>query len=577
MHARYNICDPFRTLLPLSMFLALCACAPAQQRLTQASLTGDIATMNELLTPGYEGLDESANMELEEQKACPGHPQLTPLQAAACAGKDEALARLLTAKADPNKPLPGVPPLILALNYGHATAARTLIQAGAKPDAADQRGQTALMYAASMGDRETAELLLKNGASPKATAKNSETALQICADPALAKLLVSLGADPLAHDADGETGLHIAARHDKPEMAKFFLERGVDPGVRNRAGATALDIARGNDKSGAQLTGKAAHAQARHVAQQSAQAAQNKPAGSPAVAAVITKRLRQDLARDRAAGDDAAKRGRPAEALRLYAAALVRAEDLGGADDQDLRLHVVRYAGSLPQPPAMPEAAREHLVRGQYFLSKGQDMVAVERELTEAQRLAPWWAEGYYNLGIIQYGRGEFDEATRSLQLFMAAAPGDPRVRAAKDKIFEIRIAREQKEKLHAMQGAWRSPNGVAHVVAIDGDDMTINGGGLIYTLAIKETGLEGSTAGGGGTGPEGCAIPSQTHPVTGRYDADARIITLEYQWSNYAEHYHCVDMLGTPSNCCIFCDKVCDAATVASTSKASIELTPAQ
>jgi len=43
---------------------------------------------------------------------------------------------------------------------GNAAAVRLLVDAGARPDAADGKGQTALMYAAAAGQRETALALV---------------------------------------------------------------------------------------------------------------------------------------------------------------------------------------------------------------------------------------------------------------------------------------------------------------------------------------------------------------------------------------------------------------------------------
>jgi hypothetical protein len=563
----------------------LAACMTPQQVMTQAALTGDTKAFEDGFKQSGGDLNTMAALE-QAQPSCPGQTLLNPMQAAACAGQNAIVKLLLERKADPNAATPDkLTPLVLALENGHDETARLLAEAGAKPDAPNARGDTPLILCARKGNKALAELLLKNGASPLVKNKAGETALFVCADAGLARMLVALGADPRARNAAGETGLHAAARNGRADMARFFIEQGVDVGLRAKNGATALDIARGQDLPAAQAQtgGNARNSRMAGMRQRAAQAhnaAQadaDKAPGSPEVAAVIEARLSQLLEQEQAAADAAARAGRSAEALAQYAGALDRAAVLGGAAEENLRLLVIRYAASLPQPPAMPEKAREHLVRGQYLLGKGQSVAQVEREMLEAQRLAPWWPEGYYNLGILQYGQNKFDEATRNLRLFIAAAPADPRARAAQDKIFEINMAREQAEKVQGMTGTWRADNGTQFSVSVSGNKMTIVSGGLSLNLDIKGTALEGSAESTAGRGPEGCVIPGQVHPVNGTYDADAKVIALEYLWSSYTEHYHCVNMWGLPSNCCLTCDKICDASTVAGTSKVALRLTPAQ
>lgn len=577
----------------LPLVLGLSGCATPQQRLTEAALSGDAKAFDDTLREPLPDINAQAALE-RAQPACPDMTLLNPLQAAACAGRDDMVRKLLSRKADVNASAPGkFTPLMLALIYKHDEAARMLLEAGARPNEASDHGDTALMFASRDGNKAMAEQLLKAGASPLTKNKEGRSVLLVCADPGLARMLVALGANPLDRALNGETGLHIAARNGRPAMARYFIEQGVDVSLRAKNGLTALDMARGKTPGAPPAANAAANAAADAVADPAAisvgragRAAalpqgmgkqQAAPAGSPEVAKIIEERLGQLLEEEQAAGDKAARAGRAAEALTLYAKALTRAETLGGKAEESLRLLIVRYAASLPQPPAMPEKAREHLVRGQYLLSKGQSVSAVEREMREAQRLAPWWPEGYYNLGILQFGQNKYDEAMANLRLFMAAAPGDPRVRNAQDKIFEINMAKEQAEKVQAMQGSWKSDSGTAYSVSVAGEKMTITGAGRTFTLSLKNTILEGSVEGGAGSGSHGCAFPSQMHPVTGTFDADARVIDLEFLWSTYTEHYHCVDMWGFPSNCCLLCDTVCDASTVSGTTKLNVRLSAEQ
>ncbi len=567
-------------LMLLLLLLLLAACATPQEQMTTAALTGDTATLDSLLASDAQVVNTPAPVR-EAQASCPGQSLLTPLQAAACAGHENIVKKLLAGRADINLATgTGLSPLMLATMYGRDGVVRLLAQSGAKLDSTDAAGNTALMVCARKGNRALVELLLKSGASAKTANRAGETALLLAADVDTARLLADQGADPLARTANGESGLHLAARNSNVALAGFFIERGVDLGLRNRNDATSLMLARsGGGAAGGGAVGNQGRMarMARMAAAAPAAAAPESAANQSAVAALIEQRLQQLLEQELATGDSLAEAGQSAKALALYASALVKAQDLGGEAEQNIRTKIVNYAAGLPQAPAIPEKAREHLVRSSYLLKKGQDIGLVEREIVEALRLAPWWLEGYYNLGILQAGQNKFEQATQNLRLFMAAAPGDPRVQAAQDKIFEINIAKEEAERIRGMQGRWVDASGGSYAVAMNGDKMTIGSGNLTYTLTLNNGALQGSVQGGAYNGEHGCSIPGQVHPVTGRISPDARSISLEFLWSSYKANFHCENLMGVPSNCCMFCDVICDAATVTATNQVSRQLVPAE
>lgn len=583
------------TAMMFALPLFLTACAGPQQRMTQAALMGDTAAMDSLLNSGSPEINTPVVLD-KSQAACPGHTTLTPLQAAACAGQEAVVKKLLARKADIDLAVGGgQTPLLLAMANDHDDVVRLLVQSGARLESTDVAGNTVLMLSAGKGNRALVEFLLKNGASPHARNQAGETALLLSTDPGIAKMLVGLGSDPLAVNAKGESGLHVAAKNGNAEMARFFLERGVDVGLRNKSGATALDLARA-DAAGAGKLSRSANVQSSARSRRlesvsptrqnpspsiSAQAASPDPERAQkqaAVIAVIEQWLGQSVQKELAAGDQAVREGRSAEALALYVAALSKACDVGGAVEQDLRVKIVRYAASLPQPPALPETAREHLVRSSYLLKKGQDIGLVEKEMTEALRIAPWWVEGYFNLGQLQAEQSKFDQAERNLRLFVAAAPADPKARAAQDKIFEIGMAKEEAEKIRGMQGRWVDGNGRGYAVSIGGDKIQIQSdGGLAFALTLRNGVIEGSVEGKPYAGEHRCTNPGQIHPVNGKLSPDARGIAIEYLWSSYKANFHCVNMAGAPSSCCLLCDEVCDSVTINSTNRVSLQLRPAK
>lgn len=101
--------------------------------------------------------------------------------------------------------------LLSAVECGDTAAAEAALDAGAKPDAADRYGITALLRAAGRGDLETLELLLARGA---AVDKSSD---------------------------QGNTPLMLAAARGHPDAVSRLLEAGADPQARNKWHFTALD------------------------------------------------------------------------------------------------------------------------------------------------------------------------------------------------------------------------------------------------------------------------------------------------------------------------------------------------
>jgi tetratricopeptide (TPR) repeat protein len=571
------------TVLGLALTLFLAACASAPGRMTQAVLDGDIETLDGLLVPGSSEINMPLTLKMATP-TCPDQKIMTPLQAAACTGQESVIRKLLAGKADIDLSTgAGQTPLMLAIAYGRNSAARLLVESGAKLEGTDTVGNTPLLLAAARGDRALAEFLLKNGASPTARNRAGDTALLLSAEAGLSRMLVALGADPLAVNAERESGLHLAAKTGNAQIAKFFLERGVDVGLRNRGGASALDLVRVSGVASASETAQVTLAARRRGLPSSSGNRTMAPIASVSserreeVALVIENWIDQLVRKETAAANQAAQEGRSAEALTLYAAALAKVADTGGTAN-DLRTKIIRYAASLPQPPVFPEKAREHLVRSSYLLKKGQDIVLVENEIVAALHYAPWWVEGYYNLGQLQAEQGKFDVAERNLKLFIEAVPADPRVQAAQDKIYETRMAREENEKLHGMAGRWIDGKRRGYNTVIKGDKILISSdAGLVFTLTTKNGALDGTVEGRASAGAHGCTIPAQMHPITGRLSPDARSITLEYLWSRYKTSYHCVNMAGVPSNCCLFCDEVCDAVTVSGSDRMSLQLRPAR
>lgn len=405
-------------------------------------------------------------------------------------------------------------------------------------ESADAAGNTPLMRAASRGEADLMRLLIERGARVDARNGARVTPLMMTADPRLAELLLAKGADVNAQDGEGGTALMYAAMKGRAGLTDLLLERGADAGARDSSGRTALAAAA--------------------------------PACVPALAAAERKLVAADLA----AAEKARSDGEARKALDLYMAALGRLTR-GSEASRETRAAVVALARSMPEPPEIPEEARKHMVKSQFLLSRGAGRSQVEAEIQAALDAAPWWSDGYYNLGLIQGAQGRYKDAIASLRSFMAGSPDSPQAQAAQDKIYELEISQEQADKIAGLSGTWTlAGNGTQlSVESREGKLIAHYPGWITITATIDGHQLQGSVQGVQSGGKWTCTIPAQLHPVTGRISDDMKSIEYDYVWSTYESHGHCVNMAGAPSNCCLFCSEVCDGVNVQSTTNVHLKL----
>lgn len=405
-------------------------------------------------------------------------------------------------------------------------------------ESADAAGNTPLMLAASRAEGDLARLLIERGAKVDARNGARVTPLMMTADPSLADLLISKGADVNAKNGEGGTALMSAARKERAELTLLLLERGADAGARDSSGRTALALATA--------------------------------ASAPALEAAERKLVAGDLS----AAEKAQSEGEPRKALDSYMTALGKLTR-GSEASRETRAAVVALARSMPEPPEIPEEARKHMVKSQFLLSRGRGQAQAEAEIHAALDAAPWWSDGYYNLGLIQGAQGRYKDAIASLKSFMAGSPDSPQAQAAQDKIYEFEISQEQADKIAGLSGTWTlmGSNARLTVESREGKLIVHHPGSITITTTIDGQQLQGTVQGAPSGGAWTCTIPGQLHPVTGRISDDMRSIEFDYVWSTYQAHGHCVNMAGAPSNCCLFCSKVCDGVNVQSTKNVHLKL----
>ena len=119
-------------------------------------------------------------------------------------------------------------------------------------------------------------------------------------------------------------------------------------------------------------------------------------------------------------------------------------------NDYALREKIIRHVQTMKPAPAVPEEAKRYLVRGKAAFKgakEARDFQDAAEEFKKALLYAPWLAEGYYNLGVIQDKAGQYDDAMKNLKFYLIAAPKAPDAEKVKELVYEIEYRKEKVAK----------------------------------------------------------------------------------------------------------------------------------
>jgi TPR repeat protein len=143
-----------------------------------------------------------------------------------------------------------------------------------------------------------------------------------------------------------------------------------------------------------------------------------------------------------ASGIAAEQSGRPREALDDYIQALQSMPEPTPPDaDRRIRERIMKVVAQLNPPPALPQDAIRHAAYAQAAVEEAQKdgnpshLTDAVNELQSSLRIAPWWAEGYFNLGSALKKAQRPGEAAQALELYLLA---DPNAQNAQDIQMEI-------------------------------------------------------------------------------------------------------------------------------------------
>ena len=177
------------------------------------------------------------------------------LVGAVARGDMAVLRARLSSGANPNtsddSKVKGWTPLMEAAYSGNVEATRLLLDAGAKIDAKNKFGATALDVAVLGGKTQVAEFLRSRGAKGtqgtqgiQANAQGDFINAASKGYLSLVKALLAAKADVNAKDYDGETALIAAAAQGHADVVKLLLDAGANKEAKDYWGNTALKEAK---------------------------------------------------------------------------------------------------------------------------------------------------------------------------------------------------------------------------------------------------------------------------------------------------------------------------------------------
>lgn len=145
--------------------------------------------------------------------------------------------------------------LLNAVLAGDVVKATTLLKNGADCNSSNDEGATLLMLAAGAGHIEIVEMLIATGAKVDATDARGWTALMKAlfnyelnrGFPDIVSALISAGADIEHQVSYGTRPLMIAAGYGEASVVEVLLAAGVDVGAMNEGGRNAKTMAETKD------------------------------------------------------------------------------------------------------------------------------------------------------------------------------------------------------------------------------------------------------------------------------------------------------------------------------------------
>ena len=142
------------------------------------------------------------------------------------------------------------------------------------------------------------------------------------------------------------------------------------------------------------------------------------------------------------ASPSGATAGHPEVARRLAdaLAVLKRAAQAGTAasspEDEARFAQMAKAYREAAVKPLPGEDVRRYVVQATAAVKK-EDFYGAAEFYDEATRLAPWWPQGHYDRALVLAAIGEYGDAAREMQRYLALVPSAANARQMQDKIYE--------------------------------------------------------------------------------------------------------------------------------------------
>lgn len=304
-------------------------------------------------------------------------------------------------------------------------------------------GNTPLHDAIIQCDKAKIEALIASGADVNAKGRGDWRPLQIAASQCkldIAELLVAKGADINANDNEnGWSSLHRASANSNSnvDVIAFLLAKGADINKKGKYQSTPLHAAAGttNKEIVALLLAHGADFNSMDV-----------NGNTPLNIAVSRSTIFASL---HMSNEEVVKllenhfllqAKNPREVLGLLI------QQLQNKSNDSTRRLILKLASGLKPQPAIPEEARKHFIEGSAIVKAGKNpaqQALAAQSFTEALKLAPWWGDAYYNLGVAQELAEKYDEAEQAFNFYLLSNPGAAERREGQDRIYALSAKRK--------------------------------------------------------------------------------------------------------------------------------------
>lgn len=300
--------------------------------------------------------------------------------------------------------------------------------------------ESPLFDAIRKGNKVVLEELLAKGANVNAKGAYGWTPLHTAVADGLkdiAELLLAKGADINAQSNNGMTPLHLAVDARKNDAVEFLLANGADINIKSDDEATALTrrvvLSRTEDYSST----------VEFIEDHFLKRARN----PRELFGQLTKQLEgQNIKRPNSLILPIPDNGpRQAREIQMPIADFIRNFAIRQNDISARRL-IIKLAGRLTPAPAIPEEARKHFIEGMAFVKAAKNpaqQALAAQSFSEALKIAPWWSDAYYNLGVAQDLAEKYDEAEMAFNFYLVSNASDAEKRDVQDRIYGLSAKRK--------------------------------------------------------------------------------------------------------------------------------------